>query len=119
MISVSDLKEDIFNTKTCALKLSDSGNEFEISMPHDNIKLNLCSLIVFKRKLEQVNIIEILSDAEVPDVEIISMLNCDRMIVLDVKLVLELKELLAGAFTMMELNSIIHRQLLRTDVFGV
>lgn len=50
---------------------------------------------------------------EAPDVEVLYLPHCDRLMVLSIHEILELREVLAGAFTMLELNSVIHREIVR------
>lgn len=65
-----------------------------------------------KKMLDNVDIDEmILCPTRAKDLEIISPLGCDRCFVLTLKEVVEFKELLSGAKVMLELNSILYKNL--------
>ncbi len=112
---VKELSQDeslLFLTDNSRLVQSDSKQNFALTICDEVTDLRLCELIAFKRKVEQIDIVALLSDDE-PDIEIIHLRQCEKFFFLDVRLVLELKELLAGAFAMLELNSIIHKSIIR------
>lgn len=105
-------KELIFATINTALHQCDESELYELNFNGDSLIFRACELITFKRKIQKIDIASmLLSDA--PDVEIVHMPHCDRLFALTIHDILELKELFAGAFTMLELNSMIHRQLVR------
>lgn len=102
--------ELVFETETGCLFQSDEKERFYLTMTESLIEFRPCELIAFKRKLNQVDMANLLS-ATTPDIEIISLPSCDRIFALSIHDVLALRELVNGAFTMLELNSILRRQL--------
>lgn len=112
---VSNDETLLFQTDHAQLVQSDRREKFGLTIFGELIELRLCELVSFKRKIEQIDLVRMLSD-DAPDIEIIQLISCDRMFLLDIRLILELKSLLAGAFAMLELNSIIHKCIVRRPV---
>lgn len=107
----------IFQTANGEILQSDAENCFYLHYKGNHYKLNACTLIAFKTKLDALNIEELLlSDASSNSVEIISLCNRDRVLVLTLDEVIEMKELVPGALVMMELNSIVHQRINRVVV---
>lgn len=105
-------KELLFETSRAALYQEDRTETFLLHFNGEDISFRVCELIVLKKKLQKVDIAAmLLSDG--PDVELLYLAHCDRFFALSIHDILELKELLAGAFTMLELNSLIHREIVR------
>lgn len=102
----------VFQTSNAALYQNDFNNNFELSFFNEQLTFRVCEFISFKKKIGQLNLSELL-EVDSPDLEIIHLPHCDRIIALDIFEILELRELLSGAFTMLNLNSIIHERLLR------
>jgi hypothetical protein len=94
---------------------SDSKEKFQLTFCGDQTDLRVCELIALRRKIAQIDVVRLLSDGT-PDIEIVHLIQCDKFFVLDIRLVLELKELMAGSFAMLELNSIIHKNIVRQPV---
>ena len=105
----------LFQTEHAQLVQSDRTEMFTLTFFGDRVDLRICELIAFRRKIDQIDMVRLLSD-QPPDIEIIHLMQCDRVFLLDIRLILELKALMAGAFAMMELNSIIHRCIIRKRV---
>ena len=105
-------EELVFETINGSLYQSDATECFQLSFHQEELSFRVCELITFKRKLQAIDLPAMLM-SENHDVEVLHMPHCDRLFVLTIQDILELKELLAGAFTMLELNSMIHRQLVR------
>lgn len=104
----------IFHTKHGEILQSDAENCFYLHFKGNSYKLNACTLIAFKSKLDAVNIEALLlSDASESNVEIISLCNRDRVLVMTIDEVIELKELISGSLVMLELNSIVHQRISR------
>lgn len=115
---INELTSDetlLFLTENTRLVQSDSREKFVFTFCAEQVELRVCELIAFKRKIEQVDIVSLLSD-KTPDIEIVHLIQCDKFFVLDIRMVLELKALMAGAFAMLELNSIIHKNIVRQPV---
>ncbi|MEQ8552632.1 MAG: hypothetical protein RIC53_08270 [Cyclobacteriaceae bacterium] len=105
-------QELLFATTNATLHQCDASELYFLNFKGDPLTFRACELITFKRKIQKINIAAmLLSDA--PDVEIVHMPHCDRLFALTIHDILELKELFAGAFTMLELNSMIHKELVR------
>ncbi len=105
-------KEHIYSTDNASLHQCDESEIYELSFSGDTVYFRACELITFKRKIQKIDLATLLS-SETPDIEIIHMPHCDRLFALTTHNILELKDLFAGAFTMLELNSVIHKQLIR------
>lgn len=77
----------------------------------------VCALIAFKKRLDDLNIEELLlSDAALNSLEILSLCNKDRMLVLTLDEIIEMKDLIPGALVMLELNSIVQQRIVRALV---
>lgn len=106
------MQELIFNTPHSALHQCDISESFTLNFHQEQLTLKVCELIAFRRKLQKIDLAGLLA-SEGPDVEILALPQCDRLFILTVYDVLELRELFAGAFTMLELNSLIHKEIIR------
>ncbi|XOV92615.1 MAG: hypothetical protein ACFHWX_20710 [Bacteroidota bacterium] len=104
--------EVLFETPNAVLVQSDTLGKYILRLHDDLIVFQPCELISFRRKIQNIDLIDLLS-TETPDIEIISLPHCDRIFVFSIHLVLELQELMSGAFTMIELNSMIHKEIIR------
>lgn len=110
--SINETTFLLFETADAALYQADDREEFVLTFFEEKWHFRVCELIAFKRKINAINLMELLH-ASSPDLEIIPMPHCDRLLVLTLREILELRELLSGGFAMIELNSLIHRQLIR------
>ena len=90
----------------------DVSESFVLCLGTDRISFRVCEFIAFRRRLQQVDLDSLVA-SDSPDLEIIYLPHCDRLFVLTASQVLALRELLAGSLVMLELNSIIHRTILR------
>ncbi|PIB36114.1 hypothetical protein BFP72_12265 [Reichenbachiella sp. 5M10] len=87
---------------------ADSENCFYLIYKGGEYRMNVCSFIAFKYKLDAFNIEEmLLSDSVQNDLEIIPLCNKDRILVLTLNEIIEVKDLVQGALVMLELNSIV------------
>ncbi len=107
-----DDQEVLFETSNSRISQSDSLEKYLLNFQKEVFAFRACELISFRRKIQNIDLTSLL-DSETPDIEIINMPHCNRLFILTVFEVLELRELLAGTFTMLELNSLIHREILR------
>lgn len=105
----------LFQTTNTSLYQQDDSELFSLNFFGECIQFRFCELIAFRKKLQDVDIIDLLTN-DGPDIEIIRLMHCDRFIVLPIIQILELQELLGGAFTMMELNRVIHKEIIRKVV---
>lgn len=77
----------------------------------------VCALIAFKSKLDQLNIEEmLLSDTSLNSIEIIPLCNKERLLVLTLDEIIEMKDLIPGTLVMLELNSIVQQRIVRALV---
>lgn len=102
----------IYKTGHCALLQCDRAEKFIMNFNGTAYEFRACELITFKRKIQEWDVVPMLSPGA-PDIEIIHLKHCDRLVALTLHEILEIKDLFAGAFAMLELNSIIHSELVR------
>lgn len=95
-----------------ALYQSDTLEMYFLTFKGEEIVFKACELISFRRKIQKVDLTLLLS-SDTPDIELVSLPHCDRFFAFTTLEILELKELFAGAFAMLELNSLIHREIVR------
>jgi len=107
--------ELLFATSNASLYQCDATESYVLQFGQEQILFRACELITFKRRIQKWDILPMLA-SDTPDVEILHLPHCDRIFALTIHNVLELKELFAGAFTMLELNSVIHRELVRKTI---
>lgn len=100
--------EIIYATRNGRIEQSDRLYSFFLTFNAVDFKLAPCALIALKSKLHSYSLEEILlSDEEIPSIEIIPICNRDRFLMLNLEELVELKELIDGTFVMLELNSIV------------
>ena len=111
-----DLLENglVYRTLNGSIHQCDDSQRFLLRYGNESLSFRACEFIAFKRKIQQIELSELLEQDY--DVEVLYMPHCDRFMVLTIFEILELRELMAGAFTMLELNSIIHSKLVRQTV---
>lgn len=109
------LQELLFATANASLHQCDASELYILNFNGDAMFFRACELITFKRKIQKIDIAAMLA-SETPDIEILYMPHCDRIFALSIHEILELKSLFAGAFTMLELNSVIHKELVRKPI---
>ncbi len=112
MIAATSSLHLVFETETASLSQCDSRDSFILTFFDEELIFRACEFISFKRKIQHLDITHLL-DSDTPDIEVVYLPHCDRLMVLSIQEILELKELLSGTFVMLELNSLIHRQLVR------
>ncbi len=104
--------EVLYSTAHAELSQCDASDSYILSFQGNNINFRVCELISFRKKVQKIDMEKLLA-SETADIEIISMPHCDRLFVLSIQEILELKDLFAGAFAMLELNSLIHKEIIR------
>lgn len=105
----------IYSTSNGKTYQDDHKNQYVISYKGNTIELSVCSFIAFKSKLEATNVEEIiLSDAMYKHIEIVSLCNLDRILVLTIDELIELRDLMQGSLVMLELNSIVRHRIKTT-----
>jgi len=103
---------EVFTTPNTVMFFSDSTEVFTLHFFQDTLQFRFCELMVLRRRLRTIDLTELL-DSDTPDVKILHLVHCDRMLILGIKELLELREVINGTFVMLELNSIIHTKLVR------
>ncbi|UXP32369.1 hypothetical protein N6H18_00065 [Reichenbachiella agarivorans] len=95
---------------------ADKENCFYLIYKGSEYKMNVCSFIAFKSKLDAYNLESmLLSDASQSDLEIIPLCNKERFLILTLEEMIEVKHLVQGALVMLELNSIVHQRINRAS----
>lgn len=107
--------ELLFETPNATLHQCDTSELYILAFKGNELLFRPCEFIAFRRKMQQLDILPMLS-SDAPDIEIIYMPHCDRVLALSLHEILEIKELFAGAFVMLELNSMIHKEIIRKSL---
>lgn len=105
----------LYQTVNSAICQKDDSGIFSLIYFDQEIEFRFCELLAFRKKVQQIDIVDLLTNDQ-PDIEIIRLVHCDRFIILPIIQILELQELLSGAFAMMELNRLIHKEIVRKIV---
>ncbi|MFY0688047.1 MAG: hypothetical protein JXQ90_12830 [Cyclobacteriaceae bacterium] len=103
---------EVYATSQSGIWLCDATEKFTLRFHDQELELKFCDLISFKRKLDQIDLVALL-ESDQADIEIIYLPKVDKLFALGLREILEMRDLMAGAFTMLELNSLIHKQILR------
>ena len=105
---------EVFKTKNGAIYQSDSENCWYIDFAGKLARFDYRNLLKLKKAVYQIDIEGLLLNSDkAPDLEIIFICACDHCYVLSLLQIIKLKDLLQGAFTMLELNHIIYDRLHR------
>lgn len=104
--------QKLFETTNAQLFQCDSSERYVLHFSGNELIFQTCELITFKRKIQKWDIVPMLAP-DAPDVDLLYLPHCDRIFAFTIHDFLELKELFAGAFAMLELNSVIHREIIR------
>ncbi len=112
ILSTTDTSTAIFGTEHTHMYQCDVTETFQLQFFGQQIEFRTCELIIFRRKIQQVDILDLL-DSDTPDTELIQLPHCNRFFLFSTLEILELKELMSGVFTMLELNSLIHQRIVR------
>ncbi len=108
-----EASELVFATSNIRIYQNDTRASFIMQLPDEEVEFKLCALLAFRKKIQSIDLTEIFMPAH-SGVEIITMPQIDRIFVFDLREILELRDLFAGAMTMLELNSMIHQRLVRS-----
>lgn len=104
----------IHQTANGKITQSDKENCFYMSFNETEYRMNVCSFIAFKAKLDALDIEKmLLSESSKQDLEIIPLCNKEHFIILTLADIVEIKGLVQGALVMLELNSIVHQRIRR------
>ena len=102
----------VYSTANTAISQCDRSDKFKIRLFNQEITLSVCALIAFKKKIKDVDVAAMF-DTNHAGIAIISLAYCDRIFVFTIQEILELKDLFSGSFAMLELNSLIHKVIIR------
>ncbi|MFY0598800.1 MAG: hypothetical protein JXR03_03955 [Cyclobacteriaceae bacterium] len=106
----------VFSTSNTSIHQCDITEKFVINLFEGQIALNLCGLIAFKKRINEIDLAGMF-DNNHSGIEIISLRHTDRLFVFDIREILELRDLFSGSFVMLELNSVIHKTLVRNRAY--
>lgn len=109
MIETSEL---VYATPNIGIYQNDSRASFILCIQGDEIELKLCAVLAFRKKINSLDINQLIETSH-PGIEIIPLPHSDRFFIFSIQEILELRDLFAGTITMLELNSMIHQQLVR------
>lgn len=105
---------EVFSTNDGAIYQSDSENCWYIDFAGKLARFDYRNLLKLKKAVYQIDIEGLLLNSDKSaDLEIIFICACDHCYVLSLLQIIKMKELLQGAFTMLELNHIIYDRLHR------
>lgn len=105
---------EVFNTNNGAIYQSDTESCWYIDFAGKLARFDYRNLLKLKKAVYQIEIEDLLlNSTKTPDLEIIFICACDHCYVLSLLQIIALKELLQGAFVMLELNHIIFDRLHR------
>ena len=107
---------EVFKTGTGIVYQSDSERCLLIDFAGSICKFTYPQAVRLKKIVEDVDVETILLDVNSASLEIITLHGCDNVYILSVLQIIELKELLQGAFVMFELNNIVKDCLCRITV---
>lgn len=106
--------EEVFRTEAGCVYQSDVENCFYVDFGGRAIKFSILCFFRLKTLVDKVNLPDMAACPErSSDIEIISPCACEHCYVLTLAEIAALKELLAGAKVMLELNSILKERLCR------
>ncbi len=115
MTEVTDPSNLVYQTSNTSLVQCDASGKFVLQLFDQEISLSPCALIAFKKKVKDIDLTAMF-DSNHAGIEIISLAYCDRIFVLTIQEILELRDLFGGSFAMLELNSLIHKTLIRSRI---
>tara|TARA_S200000501_G_scaffold350451_1_gene367461 strand:+ start:337 stop:684 length:348 start_codon:yes stop_codon:yes gene_type:complete len=105
-------KSTVFETKGTSVSQCDRSEKFFLHFLAQPIELKLCELIGLRRKIEKIDLTALVS-SQGPDIEVLYLSHQHPILLLSIYEILELREVLTGTFTMLELNSLIHKTIHR------
>ena len=105
--------ELVFETENIQIYQREDRPVFSLIIQDGRIDLKLCDLFSFRKKILSIDIASLLTSSY-SDIEIIA--HCERIFVFSIPEILELRELLAGTISMLQINSVIHEKIHRVLV---
>lgn len=114
VITPAQILTEVFTTANGAIYQHDADRCWYVDFGGKNARFDYRCLLKLRDAVYRVDIETRLLDSTLsPDVEIIFICACDHCYVLSLAQIIALKEILQGAFVMLELNQIIHNTLYR------
>ncbi len=114
LLSAFPLINEVFTTRHGAVYQNDAERCWLIDFAGKKARFDYRCLLKLRTAIYRIDIEQRLLDStRSPDVEIIFICACEHGYVLTLTQVIALRELLEGAFVMLELNQIIHNALYR------
>ena len=105
---------EVFSTNKGSIFQNDAERCWYVNFAGKTARFDYQCLLKLRKAVYNVDIENILLDStKSPDVEIIFICACDHCYVLTLIQIIELKEILEGAFVMLDLNRIIQDRLYR------
>ena len=110
------MQEEIYRTKSASIAQCEQSDTFLLTFDQEEISFKLCDLFTFRKKIMAFDIVELL-ESSAPDVEVVHLPHCDKFLILNLREILQFRELLNGTFDTLALNSSIQK-ILRKNVFN-
>lgn len=103
---------EVYSNSNGSIYQSDLDNCIYLNFSGKTAKYKFACLQRLKKVIDKVDLVR-MTDVDHPGIEIIFLCGAEDCFVLDIKEIINLKELLDGAFTMFQLNSILKDRLHR------
>lgn len=103
---------EVFSTPFGSVHQCDKGNCVYLNFSGRKAQYKLACLQRLKRVIDNIDLAR-MTDVDHPGIEIIFLCGAEECFVLDLQEIINLKELINGTFTMLELNSILTDRLNR------
>lgn len=113
MQKISKISEEVFLTQHCSIHQCDERDSFILNLFGDELEMELCSFIAFKKQVLDFKLEAALLDDSHAGIEIMRFGCLDRIFVFTLEQLIEIRNLLDGSFAMLEVNSIMHRAMRR------
>jgi len=102
----------VFSTLHTSLAQDDRFEGYCLIIDKQEYSLDRHGYSLFRKNIKSIDFVTLLS-SKTPDLEIVRLINNDNFLVVNIHLAIELKELIAGASAMFELNTCIHKGIRR------
>ncbi|MCR9067178.1 MAG: hypothetical protein NXI00_24645, partial [Cytophagales bacterium] len=86
----------VFATSNIGIYQNDTRASFILKLPAEEVEFKLCALLSFRKKIQSIDLAEMFMPTH-PGIEIISMPQIERFFVFELREILELRDLFAGA----------------------
>ncbi|MDJ1500544.1 hypothetical protein [Xanthocytophaga agilis] len=117
--AITESYQEVFRTKSGCIYQSDIEKSLLVEFANKIARFDIRCLQRLKSAVFSINLAEMATDtSRTTDVEIISLCACEHCYVLTLGEIINFRELLAGAFVMFELNSIIQERIYSIPVYA-